>query len=104
MRPHISLRVFVFWKDVVLRFRQKEKWAHGLIEIVGQIPCVFRNADDFVLACRSRFRSSEMLSNRVFLLEKFSCKRFVDDCYMLRGLRILFGNGAASKDWISDDF
>ena len=86
---------------VVLPFRQKEKGANRLID--GKIPIarVLRNADDVVQA-RPHFITAEIPADRVFTLEKFPGKSFVDDGHVLGGLYVLLGDAAASQDRCSD--
>ena len=88
---------------VMLRFRQKEERANRLVEIEGQIAGVFGNAHNFVLAGLLPFRTAEVFSDRIFLLEKLARKRLIDDCHVPRSRRILLGDAASSDDRISDD-
>ncbi len=69
------------------------------VEVAG----VFGNAYDLVFAFRSDIIMAELLSNRIFILEKLPRKRLIDDCHVACRRRILFGNTASSKDRIADD-
>src|SRR5947208_15605540 len=61
-----------------------------------------RDAHHFELTAGSRF-AAEVLAIRIFILEKLSCKRLIDDCYVSRSRCILFGDAAPSDDRVSDD-
>ena len=86
-----------------MRFGQKEERANRLVEIEGQIARIFRNADDLVIHGSHSSVRAEVLSNRIFILEKLPRKRLIDDCHVPRSRRILLGDAAPSEDRISDD-
>ena len=90
-------------RDSRLRFGQKEERANRLVEIEGQIARIFGDAYDFVLAAGSDAVAAEVLSDRIFILEKLPRKRLIDDCHVPRSRRILLGDAAPSDDRISDD-
>jgi hypothetical protein len=48
MRPHFTHVERRFCKHIGLRCWQEEERADGLLEIIGQIPRVLRDADNFV--------------------------------------------------------
>jgi hypothetical protein len=82
----------------MLGFREKEHGGNRLAEVLGQIASIFGNAYDFVLT-RPQTVPAEVLSERIFIREKFPRKRLIDDRHALRS-RVLSGNTATFKNRI----
>ena len=82
MRARIDLAVFALRGNVMLGCRQEEERADRLVEADGQIARVLCDSYNFVLA-GCHFSAPEMLSDRIFILEKPPRKSFIDDRHVL---------------------
>src|SRR5215468_2999853 len=85
----------------MLGFRKKEHWGNRLAEVPWKINGIFGNPYDLVVA-RPQAVSAEVLSERIFIPEKFLRKGLIDDRHAPRSRRVLFGDTASSKDRVSD--
>src|SRR5579871_413290 len=98
-----GVQIFARRRNVVLRFGQKEEGGDRSSELERQIAGVFGDTDDLVFPLGSGAVLAEVPADGVFVPEKLSGKRFIDDGHVARVGSILLLDAAPPENRISSD-